>query len=67
MTEDFSPETMEAKGKWYNIFKVLRGKEQKTVNSESYFEGKYHSRMMGKSRHSQMEENKGNFSLEDLS
>lgn len=46
-------ETVEARSKWYNIFKVLKEK----INSESYIQQKYPSGRKRKSKHSQMREN----------
>lgn len=40
--------------------------KKRTVKPESYLQRKYHSRMKGKSRKSQMKENQENSSLADL-
>lgn len=48
LTADFSSETIETRKEWDNTFKVLRGKQKKTVNSQFYIQKIYPLRMKAK-------------------
>ena len=60
-SNDFSSEPMETKREWHNFLKCWK---KRTVNLESYMQWKYPLGMQGKSRNSQIKENKKNVANE---